>query len=901
MRPMSWQLLADTGMTSFFERALPSFSLEALRVHMALPFEVWGLTIRFTSPQWALLVLVALFVPLLALRSMSDMSRPRRVGLFFAQLAFISGISWALMQPMLQRGKEPKSRVLLFDVSDSISEAGLAQARLFLLEHQKSGEALSVILFGAQARLVEPSLLAKRSWRSLVDTTGSHLSGALKLGHAHCPAATDCHLYLHSDGLENKGNALAETAQLRAAGRTVHVKSYGVTPPDDLGVIGFSAPQNIRAGESFYLELKLRAFGKGKGRLVVTRQKPSLAPVFEESISLTSQQRTLRIKTSALGSGDHEYLAEFIPEQVERFSQNNQARLAFSVPEAPRVLLLDPLPRSAASLIRLLTAQRFIVEARRPSGFPTRGSALRAFDFIILSDVDRSQLSRRNEDMLVSYVRSGGALLVLGGEAAYAGGGWQSSQLFKILPVTINSQSERELPGVAMSLVIDRSGSMSGLPLSMAKEACKATVDLLKPTDLIEVIAFDSQPSRAVRLGPARAKTRINSSIMRVRPGGGTSFFRPLDLAFEDISSVRARKKHIILLTDGNGGTDGVLELARMAFAQGISLTTVGLGEGVNWALLEAIASVGGGRFHRVADASTLPKIFSRETELITQDKKLEDWLGVKLVNRPAFLRGISLAPLPLLRGMSHSQIRPTPAELIFMSETGEPVFARRPVAQGWTLAWASDLKSNQGREWLQWPYMGRLLAQMIRGHQQEKQETLFPLSVKKLGDSLVVRFERVRSDGAYQSDLNSTLKVKHLESKASTSSSFRLIAPGLYEARSALAGLGMYQIEASHQLLNVGGQQEVGRSFLPFSWSFPDEFLRLSPDLELLKSISRVGDSGSVIGSLSEKSRGGFTRPKEEDCSDFGIWFAVVFLILGLFIRRTRSFQLAKTASELP
>ena len=92
---------------------------------------------------------------------------------------------------------------------------------------------------------------------------------------------------------------------------------------------------------------------------------------------------------------------------------------------------------------------------------------------------------------------------------------------------------------------------MNGLPLEMAKQAAKATADTLAADDLLEVIAFDSQPTRIVRMTPAKHRARIQNDIARIQPGGGTDIEPALDLAYRDLVVTRARKKHVILLTDG--------------------------------------------------------------------------------------------------------------------------------------------------------------------------------------------------------------------------------------------------------------------------------------------------------------------------------------------------------------
>jgi len=52
---------------------------------------------------------------------------------------------------------------------------------------------------------------------------------------------------------------------------------------------------------------------------------------------------------------------------------------------------------------------------------------------------------------------------------------------------------------------------------------------------------------RYVKMQPARYRSRIQNDIERIQPGGGTEIFSSLDMAYQDISVVQARKKHVIL------------------------------------------------------------------------------------------------------------------------------------------------------------------------------------------------------------------------------------------------------------------------------------------------------------------------------------------------------------------
>ncbi len=116
----------------------------------------------------------------------------------------------------------------------------------------------------------------------------------------------------------------------------------------------------------------------------------------------------------------------------------------------------------------------------------------------------------------------------------------------------------------------------------MAKHAAKATADTLAADDLLEVIAFDSQPTRVVRMSPAKHRARIQSDIARIQAGGGTEIFSALDAAYQALSTTRAQKKHVILLTDGQAPQNGIRDLVQAMAAEDITVTTVGLGAGVD-------------------------------------------------------------------------------------------------------------------------------------------------------------------------------------------------------------------------------------------------------------------------------------------------------------------------------
>src|SRR5262249_27339504 len=149
--------------------------------------------------------------------------------------------------------------------------------------------------------------------------------------------------------------------------------------------------------------------------------------------------------------------------------------------------------------------------------------------------------------------------------------------------------------------------------------------------------------------------------------------------------------------------TDGIRDLVSAMIAEQITVSTVGLGDD-DEQLLRMMADVGGGRFYPVQDPNNLPKIFTKETEMITRDAAVEEWFPVLQTGDAQFLHGLDIRTAPYLHGYVSTEMKPTPAEQILASDTDEPILARWHVGLGWSLAWTSDVKAKWAVEWLKWP-----------------------------------------------------------------------------------------------------------------------------------------------------------------------------------------------------
>ena len=75
----------------------------------------------------------------------------------------------------------------------------------------------------------------------------------------------------------------------------------------------------------------------------------------------------------------------------------------------------------------------------------------------------------------------------------------------------------------AFAVVLDRSGSMAGEPLHLAREACAAVVRNLRPDDLFTLVVFDDSAQVVIPLQKPADRHGMIGAIERITVGGATN------------------------------------------------------------------------------------------------------------------------------------------------------------------------------------------------------------------------------------------------------------------------------------------------------------------------------------------------------------------------------------------
>ncbi|MEO8678618.1 MAG: VWA domain-containing protein [Vicinamibacterales bacterium] len=198
----------------------------------------------------------------------------------------------------------------------------------------------------------------------------------------------------------------------------------------------------------------------------------------------------------------------------------------------------------------------------------------------------------------------------------------------RYLQVVIGAPAQTPAAGVArppvdVALVLDRSGSMAGTKIEMARAAVGYAVRLLKPIDHLAVVCYDDQVTTVLDRTHATPEARKLASdrLALIDARGATDlcggWLRGAELAKRPQPGGAGISK-VMLLTDGlanNGVVDHevLVAKARTLRADGVATSTFGVGADFDEDLLSSLATEGGGHFYFIEKAQQIPDFLASE------------------------------------------------------------------------------------------------------------------------------------------------------------------------------------------------------------------------------------------------------------------------------------------------
>lgn len=834
-----------------------------------LPFQL-----ELTHPAWlvglvALPVLVYYFY-----RSLADFPRWQKVVSLVCRSIIVALLVLALCGLTLLKPTREQYVVFAVDRSLSVGEESAPTVASFI-ERALLNVGPHRAAFASFA--AAPGLVTEDQARveSSLDPQGSNLAAAIEAAAGAIPPQYVPKIVLFTDGNQTEGDAIKAALQ---AGLPVSTVPLPTRPDPEVQVAGVNVPAQVREGEPFYVEVLIDSNHEDEGTIEVFR---GAHKVVDQRQKLLKGENRFRFQQSIV----KERLAAFAV-RVRGFSQdtlldnNAESGLVFTAGK-PRVLLVESDPKVAQQLVWALEQEDIECDVRPPQGMPDNLADLQNYELLVLSNVPATALTQRQMEMARTWVQDlGGGFMMLGGDQSFGLGGYYKTALEEILPVRSDFEKEKEKPSLAMVLVIDKSGSMGGDKIELAKTAAKGAVELLGQTDKIGVIAFEGDTFWISDVQPASNKGRVIDDISRIEAGGGTNMYPAMESAFEALQGTVAKLKHVIILTDGISAPGDFQGIAASMASAKITVSTVGIGD-ADANLLEEIARVGQGRYYFTNDPSSVPQIFAKET--VTASKSaIDEQPFVPQVIRPTqALADIDLATAPFLLGYVMTRPKPT-SEFILATEKGDPLLVWWRYGLGMTVAFTSDAKSRWAAEWLTWPGFSKFWAQVVRHAMRKNEAKGVTVQVDKKGRRATVTVDAIDPAGRFlnQSETAMTVIDPQLGNKQIP---FTQTAPGRYVGEFETPQSGAYHLELT--------QKQQGRVLYHQSRGlmvgYPDE-LRLKPtNEELLRTVARV--SG---GTFSPEPQDVFADNERTAARATPLWpwlvmVATALLVLDVALRR--------------
>lgn len=793
------ELIAVNGFSSFFgSLPEPLPEQEATTMGLDLGFQV--------SPRRLLLLLVSLLVlaeALLAVRADVIADLDRRVpGRFLRRhivpATLVAVVGGALVGTLLRGPEGPGlETVLLIDDLAGADIAGEAKGWQLPMLDSYISSVLSGSQSGGIVTVASNSAVTSdsRSGDSAL-AIGSSLAGADLLAALDIATAMGderTRILLVSSGASTRGDVTQIFELLGESGLAVDVYTLPQIPTGEMMIERVLAPKSMQADQEIQIISTLYSDIAQESEF---RMSIEGEVVDERSLSVEAGRTSVESTITVPGSASLLKVDIFPSDDV--FVANNFSGVVLNVrPNRPVLVVANV--ESQPAISEALRSRGVEVDTVVPELAPWTIDRWLKYRAIVLVDVAADQLGVGRQEQLLLYVRDhGGGLLITGGPNSFGAGGYLGSPLEEVAP--LSSMFPRDAPEAALIFILDRSGSMqqpvgTSNRLDLAKQAVLEAIALLPGSNMVSIIAFDSEPLTVLQLQEVGSDTEaVASSLGRLFPSGGTDAYPALVNALEMASKLELETIHVVLLSDGlsqPADFPGLLEQFRQ---EGITVSTVAIGQSANAEQLREIARLGGGAFHQSVDLATLPSILSQEALLMSSSPIEEGQFQPTILDTGSdVVEGLNGEYL--FQGLVLTTAKP---DSLVMMEKGPDV----PLLAGWqyglgrSLAFTSDVLPAWSADFARTEDFARLWSQSLEWMLPSVLEPGITATVEQHGDDLKIFVEVTDPSG--QPMRNAPVRVVLAAPNGYSEEVSRAIEvrPGVYEIDANVGEPGRYGFE---------------------------------------------------------------------------------------------------------
>ncbi len=611
----------------------------------------------------------------------------------------------ALAEPVYQSRDRKVALAALVDTSASMTDADMERQSGILrrLSDEKGSNRLDVIPFARTPRVLSPAESGYRLSRtSGAAGRSTNLESPLREALASLPTGMIHRVVLISDGNENDGAATRAAWQAQQLGVPVDTISLAGRPQPRLQTQAVGIPGSVFTGERFPVDLTIYSPTAVEATVELAAEGKTIGT---HKVPLQAGENRVRIRTSLNAAGAIDLSGKLsAPDMGESRFENT-----VSVRRPKVVWVTDDPTGTEEHIAAVLAANKF--DFAESKYLPAN---LDDTQLVVFNNDDMERLTYRDKQRVEDFVqRGGGALWIAGEHNAYVDHkGLPEDPIERTFPAKLAPPRTPE--GTTVVLIIDKSSSMEGKKIELARSAAVGVVENLKPEDRVGVLMFDNSFQWAVPIRKAEDKPLIKRLIAGITPDGGTQIAPALNEAYRRIVTQNSTYKHIVLLTDGISEEGDSMQLSRDAVNNKVTISTVGLGQDVNRAYLEKIAVNAKGKSYFLNEPTGLEQILLKDVKEHTGTTAIEKSISAIVKHPSDLLDKVDMAGAPPLAGYVRFDLKPT-ADSILEVDEKDPLLVRWQYGLGRAAVFASDAKSRWAASWVTWNGFDRLWTNIFR------------------------------------------------------------------------------------------------------------------------------------------------------------------------------------------
>ena len=345
--------------------------------------------------------------------------------------------------------------------------------------------------------------------------------------------------------------------------------------------------------------------------------------------------------------------------------------------------------------------------------------------------------------------------------------------------------------------------------------------------------------------------------------------------AYDQIRDLDVKRKHIILLTDGQSATNNNYEeLINNGSKKNVTLSTVALGADADRNLLEELAEFGAGRFYDVQDSTVIPSILSRETVMATRTY-IEDTPFYPQIKSGYGWDSLFNQGVPEMNAYIATSAK-SESTVPIVSTKEDPILAEWQYGLGKTIAFTSDVNGAWAGDWARWNQWSNFITKMVANTLPQYDSEAYSLTVEKEKDRTYLS---VSADQLSMLPIETTITSERGETIEGNT---KMIAPGKYEVDIGNdPGLYFIHVKQTDEDGNISVYQSG------FTIPYSDEYLITGINEEKMEELL------AITGGIQLQKESQAFRPlkdpakQKQEITEVLLFISFLLLFIEIAIRR--------------